>query len=68
METVKFYMYLKNFAIIGPFVNRLLISKIYYVYEVTALFLEACEETEHAFHNSFPLNTEYLKMILEEVK
>lgn len=39
METVKFYMYFKNFAIIGPFVTRMLISKIYFVYEVTAIFI-----------------------------
>ncbi len=68
MDTVKFYMYFKSYALVGPMVTRMLISKIYFVYEITSLFIEASEEAEHAFHSTFPLNTEYLKMVLDEVK
>jgi len=32
-------MYFKNYALIGPFVTRMLISKIYFVYEVTAILM-----------------------------
>ena len=65
METVRFYMYFKNVAFIGPWVTRMLIQKIYFVYEVTVVMMEACEQTEHVFHHTFPLNTEYLKIVLE---
>ena len=61
-------MYFKNIALIGPWITRMLISKIYFVYEVTVLLIEASEQAEHAFQTTFPLNTEYLKMVLEEVK
>lgn len=43
METVRFYMYFKNIALIGPWITRMLISKIYFVYEVTVLLIEASE-------------------------
>ena len=43
METVRFYMYFKHVAFIGPWVTRMLISKIYFVYEVTVVMIEACE-------------------------
>jgi hypothetical protein len=36
-------MYFKNFALIGPWVTRMLVQKIYFVYEVTTIMIEACE-------------------------
>jgi len=39
MDTVKFYMYFKSIAFIGPWVTRMLISKIYFVYEVTVVMI-----------------------------
>jgi hypothetical protein len=43
METVKYYMKFKDWALIGPYITRMLISKIYFVYEVSIIFIEACE-------------------------
>jgi len=39
---MKYYMYFKDFAIVGTYSTRMMISKIYFVYEVSVLFLEAC--------------------------
>ncbi len=39
METVRYYMYFKSIALIGPWITRMLISKIYFVYEVTVVMI-----------------------------
>lgn len=39
METARFYMYFKNMALIGPWVTRMLVQKIYFVYEVTVVMM-----------------------------
>jgi hypothetical protein len=36
-------MYFKGMSFIGPYVTRMLIHKIYYIYEVSVIFVEACE-------------------------
>ena len=46
----------------------MLVSKIYFVYEVAVIFTEACEETVRVFRNDFPINNEQLKEVCEEVK
>jgi hypothetical protein len=48
--------------------TRMLVSKIYFVYEVAVIFNDACEETVRVFKNDFPINNEQLKEVLEEVK
>jgi hypothetical protein len=43
LDTVKMYTHFKDWALIGPFFTRMLVSKIYFVYEVATIFTEACE-------------------------
>lgn len=43
LDTVKIYSHFKDWALIGPFFTRMLVSKIYFVYEVAVIFTEACE-------------------------
>ncbi len=38
LDTVKIYTHLKDWALVGPFFTRMLVSKIYFVYEVTVIF------------------------------
>jgi hypothetical protein len=42
LDTVRVYTHFKDWALIGPFFTRMLVSKIYFVYEVAAIFTEAC--------------------------
>lgn len=42
MSSVEYYMYLKKITFIGPFVSRMLIEKLYFIYEVSVVFVEAC--------------------------
>lgn len=44
MDHVKYYIYLKNLPLIGKSIYDSLVSKIYFVYEVTSVFIEAIEE------------------------
>jgi len=39
MDTMKYYMYFKDFAVVGTYATRMMISKIYFVYEVSIIFL-----------------------------
>lgn len=49
MDTMKYYTYFKDWSIVGPYVTKMMISKIYFVYEVSIVFLEASEESIHVF-------------------
>ena len=42
LETVKVYTHFKDWALIGSFFTKMLVSKIYSVYEVASIFTEAC--------------------------
>ncbi len=68
LDTVKLYTHFKDWALIGPFFTRVLVSKIYFVYEVAVIFTESCEETMRVFRNDFPINNDQLKEVIEEVK
>ena len=54
--------------LIGTYVSRLVVNKIYFTYEIATAFLDACEETVHVFKESFPLNHENLHYVMDEVK
>jgi hypothetical protein len=43
LDTVHVYSRLKDTPIIGPFFTRMLVSKIYTLYEIGIVFVEACE-------------------------
>jgi len=43
LDTVQIYTRFKDWALIGPMFTRMLVSKIYFVYEVAVIFTEACE-------------------------
>ena len=68
MDTMKFYMKFKDYPIVGHTFTRMLVQKVYFVYEIATTFIEASEETIHVFSHSFPLHTEYLNYVLNEVK
>lgn len=65
LDTVKIYTRFKDWALIGPMFTRMLVSKIYFVYEVSVIFTEACEETIRVFKNDFPINNEQLKEVTD---
>eukprot|EP00919_Chromeraceae_sp_WS-2016_P064671 GHVR01153189.1.p3 GENE.GHVR01153189.1~~GHVR01153189.1.p3 ORF type:complete len:123 (-),score=7.48 GHVR01153189.1:762-1130(-) len=65
---LKYYMYFKDYALIGNFIVRIIIQKVYFAYEISTSLLEACEECSHRFHEAFPLNTEHLNSVMNEVK
>ena len=68
MASVKYYTYFKDVTFLGIYANGLLVEKFYYIYEISVIFIEACEEAENAFHKGFPVNSEHLKNLLDEVK
>lgn len=57
MDTMKFYMKFKDTPLVGSKITEMLIQKIYFIYEITTTFIEACDETLHVFEHSFPLHT-----------
>lgn len=68
LQSVKIFTYFKDWALIGSFFTRMLVSKIYFVYEVSLIFVESSEETIRVFKKDFPLNNEHLGYVIEEVK
>lgn len=68
LEEVKWYNYFKNWPIFGRFANMAIVSKIYLVYEASAIMAEVCEEVSMKFDESFPARVDHLHSILEEVK
>jgi hypothetical protein len=60
-------MKFKNVPLIGQHCTRAVIHKIYFVYEVTTVFVEACEEVIQQFNLHFPLQSEHLRYVIEEV-
>ncbi len=42
MDSVKYYLKLKNMPILGPTFTKMLISKLYDAYEISTSFIEAC--------------------------
>lgn len=68
MDTVKIYTSLRDFSIIGPFFSKMLISKIYFLYEVGHTFIEGCEETIRVFQNDFPITNEQVNVVISEVR
>jgi len=58
-------MKFKNVPIIGKQCTRAVIHKIYFVYEVTTVFVEACEEVIQQFNQHFPLQTDHLRYVVD---
>lgn len=49
LEEVSWYTVFKNWPIVGRLANEAILSKIYMVYEVSAVMAEACEEVSLKF-------------------
>ncbi len=54
-ETLKYYIYFKDYPLIGSFMQKILVQKIYFMYEISTAFTEACEEATSSFHRNFPI-------------
>ena len=69
MGIVKYYLKLKDTPIIGLYMTRMIVQKIYFTYEISTAFLDACEEALHIFKENFPLSThDNVHYVMEEVK
>ena len=42
MGSVKYYLMMKNWPIIGPMFTKMIVSKVYDAYEITTAFIDAC--------------------------
>ena len=68
MGVVKWYMKFSETPIVSLYVNRMIVQKIYFTYEIATAFLESCEEATHVFHESFPLNHDNVRYVLDEAR
>ena len=68
MDSVKYYLKMKNWPIVGPMFTKMIINKVYDAYEITTAFVDACEEAVHVFQHSFPLSNQQLHYVFDEVK
>ena len=69
MNEIKYYIKLKDVPIIGLYMTRQIVQKLYLNYEIATAFLECCEDTTHLFTETFPVkDKENLRYVLEEVK
>lgn len=42
MDSVKYYLKMKNWPIVGPMFTKMIINKVYDAYEITTAFVDAC--------------------------
>lgn len=61
-------MRFRGLPLIGKSFTRSIIHKIYFIYEVSTVFVEACEEVMHKFEESFPVHPDHLRYVLDEVR
>jgi len=54
LDTVNIYTRFRDYPLVGPYFSKMLVSKIYFLYEVGIIFIESCEETIRVFKNDFP--------------
>lgn len=57
-------MKLRGLPLVGQSFARSVIHKIYFVYEVCTVFVEACEEVMQKFEESFPIHPDHLRYVL----
>lgn len=67
VETMGFYQRFKDTPLIGKFVVRAMIQKVYFAYEISLVFVEACEEVIHKFQDHFPLHADAMSYVINEV-
>lgn len=65
LESIDFLMKFRNTPIIGKQCVLSVVQKMYVAHEVSTVFAEACEEAIHEFKSSFPMNANYLNIVLE---
>ena len=67
LESIERYMRWRGLPLVGNYFSRAVIHKIYFVYEVSVVLVEACEEVMQKFEESFPVHPNHLRYVLEEV-
>ena len=69
MDVLKYYIKLKDAPIVGLYMTRQIVHKLYLNYEIATAYLECCEETTHIFKETFPVkDKDNLKYVLEEIR
>jgi hypothetical protein len=64
-DTVEMYLRFRESWLFGPIFSRMLVSKLYFLYEVSITFVEACEETTRVFKNDFPISSKQVAEVIQ---
>lgn len=65
-SSISMWMKLKDYPVIGNMAKKIVLNRVYFVYDCSTSLVVACEQALHEFSEHFPFKKDDLQRVFDE--
>ena len=65
---IKYWMKIKDWIIVGKYAQKVIVNRVFFVYDVCSTLVMSCSEAVSLFRLSYPVRKEYITTIVQEIE